>query len=73
VDTVQGRPQIFATLLIVKIDLGEMCFEDVMWIERDQDRVQRWASLLAVLKFMILRKQARLCTATRHSFSQRCV
>lgn len=30
VDTVQGRPLTFAALLIVKIDIGQMCFEDVM-------------------------------------------
>jgi hypothetical protein len=54
VNTAQGRPLIFVALLIMKIDLGEMGFEYVMWIELDQDRVQRWASLLAVLKVMIL-------------------
>lgn len=70
VDTAQGRPLIFAALLIIKIDLGEMGYEYVMWIELDQDRVQRCASLLAVLKVMILRKQARPCKTTRQSFSQ---
>jgi len=73
VDTAQGRPLIFVALLIINIDLGEMGFEDVMWIELDQDRVQRWASLSAMLKVTVLRKEARPCTATRHSFSQRRV
>jgi len=72
-DTAQERPLIFAALLIIKIDLGEMGFEDVMWIEMDQDRVQRCASLLAALKVMILRKQTRPCKTKRQSFSQRRV
>jgi len=65
VDTAQGRPLIFAALLIIKIDLGEIGFGDVMWIEMDQDRVQRCASMLAVLKVMVLRKQARPCKTKR--------
>jgi hypothetical protein len=73
VDTAQGRPLILAALLIIKTGLGEIGFEYVMWIELDQDRVQRWASFLAMLKVMILRKQARPCTETRHYFSRRRV
>lgn len=70
-DTAQGRPLIVTALLIIKIDLGEVGFEYVMWIELEQNRVKQWASLLAVLEDMILRKQACPCTATRYSFSQR--
>ena len=38
-DTAQERALIFAALLIIKIDLWELGFEDVMWIEMDQNRV----------------------------------
>jgi len=39
--------------MFIKLDLGEICCGDEGWIELAQDRIQMWALVLAVLKFLV--------------------
>ena len=44
-----------------------MGFEDMMWIELDQDWVQRWTLVLEALKVMIQRKQGHAVSTPLYS------
>jgi hypothetical protein len=40
--------------LFTKMDLGEICCGEEMWIEPAQDRIQMWDLVSAVLKLLVL-------------------